>query len=387
MQDEIAYTPNVARIPTSLDSSYPLKVAYDAKAFVDADHGTGKGAQLRTLLGSFGPLFTGLAPPGPNNSSLPLIQRGTSRYLLWQQTALPRLLAELKPDVFLAPYNTAPLRIPSETKLVSVVHDLILLETLSEAPIARRLRDAYRAVLLEHAIRRSSLVLTVSQFTAGKLRQRYPESNLRVINCTVPPSWFVRNQLIPTEHRGLYILMVTSNVAHKNIPRALAAFARYKALDPSSKLKLNMVGVSSSAEFFRAMAENLGIRDSLVIEPFLSETDLQTLYRNALCVLIPSEIEGFGIPALEAMSSGTPIVSSNASSLPEVCGSAPLYFDPRNVEEMAQSLLRICTDAPLRRHLIKEGLDRAERFHPDRIRDEVTKFWRELPALHSSWKK
>lgn len=366
-------------------TSYPLKVAYDAKAFIEADYGTGKGAQLRTLLGDLGHLFTGLAPSGPSHTSLPLIQRGTPRYLVWQQTTLPRLLAELKPDIFLAPYNTAPLRIPSRTKLLSVIHDLILLERFNDAPMNRRVRDAYRAVLLQHAIRRSSLILTVSEFTANELKRRYPRSNPRVIHCTVGASWFVRDRVVHPQQREPYILIVTSNVAHKNVPRALQAFARYKALDPQSKIKCRMAGVSSSAAFFEAMAINLGIRDSLIIEPFLSEAALQHAYRHALCVLIPSLMEGFGIPALEAMSSGTPLVSSNTWSLPEVGGSVPLYFDPTNVEEMAQCVFKICSDPTLRARLTIDGLKRAEIFHPDRIHAEVQAFWQELPELYAGF--
>ncbi len=363
--------------------AYPLKVAYDAKALIEADYGTGKGAQLRTLLGTVGHLFTGLAPSGPSNTSLPLIQRGTPRYLVWQQTSLPRLLAEIKPDIFLAPYNTAPLIIPKKTKLLAVVHDLILLESVTGASVNRRLRDAYRGMLLRQAIRRASLILTVSKYTADQVKLRYPESNLRVIHCTVGPSWFIRDRVVPSQQRARYILIVTGNVAHKNVPRALRAFARYKALDPRSNIMLRMAGVSSSSAFFESMADDLGIRDSLIVEPFLSEMELQSLYRHALCVLVPSLMEGFGIPVLEAMASGTPLVSSNAWSLPEVGGNVPLYFDPTNVEEMAQRLFDVCANAALRARLSMDGIERAEMFHPDRIQVEVEAFWRELPALYA----
>jgi glycosyltransferase involved in cell wall biosynthesis len=125
---------------------------------------------------------------------------------------------------------------------------------------------------------------------------------------------------------------------------------------------------------------------SIVIEPFLSETDLQQLYRNAVCVIVPSLMEGFGIPVLEAMASGTPLLCSNTWSLPEVGGDAPLYFDPTNVEEMAQALFHVCTDLELRNRLTELGLARAEAFHPDRIQTQVMEFWRELPKLHRSWK-
>ncbi len=366
-------------------AEYPLRVAYDAKAFVDSDLGGGKGAQLRTLLGELGEAFVGLAPRGRSYTSLPLLQKGTRRYLLWQQVWLPRLLAEVKAEIFLAPYNTAPLWLPAGTKLISVVHDLILFEPMPHASLRRRLRDAYRAMLMRRTIERSSLILTVSEFTAQSVRALYPRSKLQVIPCTLPASWYVRERAIAVAEREGYVLLVTSNVPHKNVPRALEAFARYRQLDPSSKLTLRLVGVSSSAAHFRSMAERLGMAESLVIEPFLDEADLQGLYQRARCVLIPSQMEGFGIPALEAMVSGAPLVSSKTWSLPEVGGDVPVYVDPVDVEAMARALLRVCTDAAFSEELSRRGLERAEMFHPDKVGAEVSRFWSELPAMYRSW--
>ena len=369
----------------SSKAHYPLRVAYDAKAFVDSDLGGGKGAQLRTLLGALGEAFVGLAPRGRTYTSLPLLQKGTRRYLIWQQTWLPRMLAEVKAEVFLAPYNTAPMWLPSRTKLIPVVHDLILLEAMPHASMRRRLRDAYRAMLMRRAIKRASLILTVSEFTAESVRALYPKSKLLVVPCTLPASWYVRERAIPVTQREPYVLLVTSNVPHKNVPRALEAFARFRQLAPASELTLRLVGVSSSAAHFRGMAERLGIADALVIERFLDEVDLQVLYQRARCVLVPSQMEGFGIPALEAMVSGAPLISSNTWSLPEVGGDVPVYVDPTDVEGMAQALHRVCTDVAFSAELSRRGLERAERFHPDRVQAEVSRFWSELPELYRLW--
>jgi glycosyltransferase involved in cell wall biosynthesis len=167
----------------------------------------------------------------------------------------------------------------------------------------------------------------------------------------------------------------------------MEAFARYRALDPSSTLQLRMVGVSHEGEAVSALMKRFELpAKSIVIEPFLSEPVLQQLYRNAVCVIVPSLMEGFGIPVLEAMASGTPLLCSNTWSLPEVGGDAALYFDPTNVEEMAQALFHVCTDMELRNRLTEWGLARAEVFHPDRIHAQVMELWRELPKLHRSWK-
>jgi glycosyltransferase involved in cell wall biosynthesis len=365
--------------------SYPLRVAYDAKAFVDDDRGTGKGAYLHSLLGTLGFAFTGLASRGTRNAPFPLWQRGTPRYLVWQQTWLPAMLYSLRPQVFVAPNNTAPLLIPSGVKLISVVHDLILFESFPEATLRRRLRDRYRAWLLRRTIEQSSLVLTNSRNTADAVEQRFPGKRLQVIYCTVEASWYVRQNVVPRSGREPYVLIVTSNVPHKNIPRALQAFAEFKALDAGGEIKLRMVGVSGSAAPLLDMAEKVGIREAVGIEPYLNETELQQLYRRALCVFVPSRMEGFGIPALEAMASGTPLASSNTWSLPEVGGDAAFYFDPLQPHEMAQALLHVCRDAPTWERLSKAGLERAELFHPSRVQAEAQKFWETLPDLYRSW--
>lgn len=380
---------------TLAQSPYPLRVAYDGYAFTCSDGGAGKGAQLRNLLDGFGSTFTGFGPLTRNNRSaryqdkaeaLRLIHRGRFGYLVWQQACLPGLLAKMMPDVFLAPYNTAPLRIPSSIKLISVIHDLILFENLPGRTLRQRLKDKYRAMLVHNAIERSSLILTVSNFTANRIRNRFPQVKPRVIHCTVGPSWFVRGNAVPLARREPYILMVTSFAAHKNFPKAMEAFARFRARDSRSKIRLRMVGVSYGSKVVGAIMKRLGLPDdAVIIEPFLSENQLQHLYQHALCAIIPSLMEGFGIPALEAMASGTPLLSSNTWSLPEVGADAPLYFDPNSMEEMSQGISRVCTSPDLRLRLMEQGLARAEVFHPDRIQHQVRDFWRELPKLYNSW--
>jgi glycosyltransferase involved in cell wall biosynthesis len=369
-------------------------VAYDGYAFTCSDGGAGKGAQLRNLLDGFGSAFTGFAPETRNNARMKieemgvrLVQRGRSNYLLWQQTHLPRLLAEMRPDIFLAPYNTAPLRIPSGTKLITVIHDLILLEDLPDRTLPQWIRDKYRAMLVRKAIRRSSLIVTVSNFTAEHITRHFSHVRSRVIPCTVSSSWFVgKNVVSPLEREG-YILLVTSLAAHKNLPRAMEAFARFRSLDPKSVVRLRIAGVSYARQAIGVLMQKLGLpSESVIIEPFLSERELQLAYEKALCVILPSLMEGFGIPALEAMASGTPLLCSSAWSLPEVGGDAPLYFDPTDVEEMAHGLLRICAGRDLRLQMSERGIVRAEAFHPDRIRIQVEDFWRELPILCESGK-
>jgi glycosyltransferase involved in cell wall biosynthesis len=360
---------------------YPLRVAYDAQAFLSPSGGLGKGAQLRNLLGPYPYTFAGFATEGKSYSEHPLIQRGLPRYQIWQQFVLPFLLRQWRADVFLAPYNTAPLMIPGRTKLILVLHDVILLERLSGSTFRQRMRDDFRRFLIPRAVSRAHIVLTVSYYSKQRIMQRFPSARVQVIPCSIPRSWFVgRYERRPYEREN-YILAVTSNAPHKNPRRALQAYAQFVARsDRSIVPHLRVVGLSNSAAEFRRYAASLQIDDLVHIEPYLSESGLQALYRRAQAVLFPSLMEGFGIPVLEAMASGTPVIASNATSLPEVGGSAANYFNPTDVAAMAAAIKQVLENPARRQKMIELGLSQANKFHPDTVGPQVQAFWDALAA-------
>jgi glycosyltransferase involved in cell wall biosynthesis len=362
----------------SAKHSQIMKVGYDAHAFVMEDGGTGKGIQLQNLLGQNLHTFIGFAPPGKKPSGLPLVRQGSPRYTVWQQLSLPSLLRSNKIDIFLAPYNTAPLFAPRSTKVVLVLHDLILMAKFKDTSLRGKINNAYRRWLIPQSVKRSQVVLTVSEYSRQRILERYPSARVEVIPCTIPEAWFVRKNVIPLDERGDYLFMVSASPPHKNLDRALQAFAAYVSSQGKSAVRMRVAGVSRSADALKSRAIELGIGDRVEFLPFITEQELQHAYRNAKAVLLPSLMEGFGIPVLEAMASGTPVISSNATSLPEVGGDAPKYFDPVNVSEMAQSIGAVLGDAALRSSMVKRGLVQAEIFHPSIISQQVATFWSEL---------
>jgi glycosyltransferase involved in cell wall biosynthesis len=102
------------------------------------------------------------------------------------------------------------------------------------------------------------------------------------------------------------------------------------------------------------------------------------MYQQAAALFFPSLDEGFGIPLLEAMATGTPVLTARAASMPEVAGEAALYFDPLSVEDMASSLDRVLSNTALCERMAHEGLRQAQKFHPDLVRQQVTQFWKEI---------
>ena len=360
-----------------------LRVAYDARALVSGDGGTGKGMQLRNLIDSRWAQFQGYAPPA-EKQRLPagIVQGGNGRYLIWQQASLPRLLKPWRPDVFLAPYNTAPLLLPRRTRLVLVLHDLILLQNFGATAIRARIVNSYRRRLIPLSVARSSYVLTVSEFSRDRILEHFPKARVVVIPCTIPDSWFVKPR--NPQQRDNYILLVTAPPPHKNTARALRAYARYVSMPGADAANLRIVGLAGAGESFPAMVHELRLNEKVVFEPFVSTATLQSLYRRAKAVLVPSLLEGFGIPVLEGMASGTPVITSRSSSLAEVGGEAVQYFDPLDETSIAASIFALSENPALSIEKVRMGHMQAAKFHPRIVHRQIDDFWFQIASEHAA---
>jgi glycosyltransferase involved in cell wall biosynthesis len=357
----------------------PLRVAYDARSLVSGDGGTGKGVQLRNLIDSRWAQFQGYAPsPGKQRLTPGVVQGGSRRYLIWQQLSLPRLLREWKPDVFLAPYNTAPLWLPRGVQLVLVLHDLILMQNFKASTAKAKFLNGYRRLLIPPSVARSTHVLTVSEFSRNCILESFPETRVTVIPCTIPESWFAEPQDL--EQRDNYLLLVTAPATHKNAERALRAYATYVRMAGATAANLRVVGLSAARGQFRSLAQELGTKAKVTFEHFVSAPILQQLYRRAKAVLVPSLMEGFGIPVLEAMASGTPVIASRSSSLPEVGGEALHYFDPYDEQSMAASILEVMANPALALEKVGKGQMQAAKFHPAVVRRQIDEFWFQIAS-------
>jgi len=360
-----------------------LRVAYDARALVSGDGGTGKGMQLRNLIDSRWAQFQGYAPPvGRQKLTAGIVQGGNGRYLIWQQASLPRLLKPWKPDVFLAPYNTAPLLLPRQTQLVLVLHDLILLQSFGATPTRARIVNSYRRRLIPLSVARSSHVLTVSEFSRNRILEHFPQARVIVIPCTIPESWFVAPGNL--QQRDNYILLVTAPPPHKNTARALRAYARYVGMAGAGAANLRIVGLAGAGEAFPAMVQELRLNQRVAFEPFVSTATLQLLYRRAKVVLVPSLLEGFGIPVLEGMASGTPVIASRSSSLSEVGGEAAQYFDPLDETSIAASIFALSENPAMSIDKVSKGHAQAAKFHPRIVHRKIDEFWFQLASEHAA---
>ena len=163
---------------------------------------------------------------------------------------------------------------------------------------------------------------------------------------------------------GDYILSVGAIQPRKNLSRLVAAYSRLRTARPEVKLpQLVLVGKCAWLydETLRTIKE-LEVSDSVILTGYVREGDLPALYSGALCFVYPSYFEGFGLPPLEAMKCGAPVIVGNKTSLPEVVGDAGVLVDPFDVDQMASAIQRVITDSNLRAQLRVKGLERAKLF-------------------------
>jgi glycosyltransferase involved in cell wall biosynthesis len=360
-----------------------LRTAYDARFSLGQYRGMGR--FLRLLIDGHEKSFFGLCASGEGDPSLNLIASGPRFYPFWEQFSVPRLLRNHSMDVFLAPYNTAPLRLPRRVRLVLVVHDLIFLDRLPfSQSLYQNAGGLYRRLVAPQAVRRSERILTVSSFTSNRLTAvlGVEPGRIRVIPNSVDEAWFFAGGAHKTTDR--YVLVVAGEAPSKNLLRGLAAFACCLSLRKDESLKLKVAGVKEKYHpLYRAEAHRLGIAERVEFLSYLPDEEMRRLYRNAALFLMPSLAEGFGIPVLEAMASGTPVAASASTCLQEVGGNAVRYFNPISIEDMAASMRDILNDPALQIAMSESGRMQARKFHPALVREQVHGFWAELESARA----
>jgi glycosyltransferase involved in cell wall biosynthesis len=287
-------------------------------------------------------------------------------YSVREQIELPRILHRHKIDLLHAPHFMLPLVRPCPA--VATIHDVIYLACPQDLP-SRAGRLYYRAMM--HACARlATRIITDSEYSRNEI-VRYLHADpakIEVIYPGVDPRFCrvtdaARLDAVRARY-GLdrdYILCAGIYKPRKNHAGLLQAFRRLR--ESGSGAQLVIAGPMGEGErVLRRVAAELGIAEHVVFTGFVDDRDLSVLYSAACVYACPSFYEGFGFTVLEAMASGTPVVCSSATSLPEVAGDAALYFDPHSPEQMASQLHRVLSDAALRDSLVERGRLNLQKF-------------------------
>ncbi|QOY85429.1 glycosyltransferase family 4 protein [Paludibaculum fermentans] len=358
-----------------------MRIGFDGRLAMGSTRGMGR--FLRTLIAGREKELIGLCAPGESDADFRLEAGGFQMYPLWEQFSLPALARKLDLQVLICPFNTAPLRLPAGLRLVLVVHDLIFLEDqergAQDGSLYQRAGRLYRRTVVPRVIERADQIIAVSEHTAQSIQERFRirPGRIRVIPNTLSTDWYEAPGSAAA--REPYVLCVSGEAPHKNLADGIRAFARCNEIGRPGCHALKVVGVSEPFHgHYQELARQLGIGGLVEMLPRVGDEALRQLYREAAVFLFPSLSEGFGIPVLEAMASGTPVVTSQCTSLPEVCGSAALYFNPRSVEDMASALGSALTDPSLRKEMSRLGLEQARKYHPALVAGPIQEFWRDL---------
>lgn len=300
------------------------------------------------------------------SSARPL--RSGAQRVLWEQTVLPRLLWRDGIQVFFSPAFILPVLWNGAG--VVTVHDLNF--EVSPQTI-HPVRRAYLRAITRHSVRRARAVIAISGATREDIMRFYgvPAGKIAVIPYGLDAFFNPDNarQLEPMVRERYrlpeeFLLFVGTLEPRKNLLRLLEAYAL--ALRQSSLPPLVLAGAPGwQHERILAQARRLGIEGNLLFAGYVPREHLPGVYASARALLYPSLYEGFGLPPLEAIGCGTPVLASNLSAMPEVVGDAGLLVDPFNVPEMAEGIVRVTWDDALRRQVVERGRERALRFRWD----------------------
>lgn len=284
---------------------------------------------------------------------------------VWRQTLLPLALRNYRPALCHCTNLTAPLWAPCPT--VVTIHDLTLKLMPGHHPLRRR---AVMGILLAPTARQATHIIAVSETSKRDIVRMLavPEEKVTVIY-EAAASWFQPRpaaEIAPVLRRysleaGQYILYVGTIEPRKNLIRLVRAFAEARAAGRREPLVLvGALGWGFEPVF--AEIERLNLRDAVVHLGFVSTDELVALYNGAAVFVFPSLYEGFGLPPLEAMACGTPVITSATSACGELAGEAALLIDPGDEAAIAGALRQVLEDQDLAAELRQRGLAHAARF-------------------------
>lgn len=280
----------------------------------------------------------------------------------WLQVKAPLIVSKKKIDLFWGPRHQLPLFLPHRVKTVLTVHDTVhrlYPETMTLTNLLSE-RLFFRLSLV-----RSNVIITDSQSTASGIQRFYKidPDKIDTIHPGIPflPERSSGNEGLDFPLPPRYFLFVGTLDPRKNFERLFEAFVKIRP----EKHGVHLVVAGSEGwknRSFRERIDSHPLNGYVHLAGYVPRDCLRSLYEKALCLLFPSLYEGFGFPALEAMSCGTPVITSNTSSMPEVAGKAALLVDPYNVDALAEAIKKILKNGDLRNHLSLKGLERAKLF-------------------------
>ncbi len=302
-----------------------------------------------------------------NQPSFDFIQIKKIQPAYYEQVQLPRLAQSLKLDGLHYVDNSAP--IGGITPFVVTLHDTMFLRPLSEvrprATWYQRLSDYYRKWVIPRGAKKARLVLTISQFSKNEIIEKLAisEKQIKVIAEGVDRSQFPPRRFRTKRSKIPQLLIQGASDSRKNVATILKTLQWLKQRNYSMSLKvIGMDQKELQKTDYPRQAYQLGIASQVQWLGWVESSRLAQLYAESDIFVYPSKWEGFGLPVLESFACGTPVITSQTTSLPEVAGEAALLVDPESPESIGQAILKIIQHPAMRRHLVQKGFRRLRLF-------------------------
>lgn len=312
--------------------------------------------------------------PRASNVEIKIIS--PSFYPLWENILLPIAAKKDRLDILHCLGNTAPLLLSRSTKLIVTIHDVIFLNEGESVPkpltFYQKLGRIYRSFIVPRIAASSKYIITISEYSRQEILNNIPTIDPRKVfvsyqSCDLIFKDFQCNvksiELASRETlKKPFIFCLGAEDPRKNTLRVVRA---YLNLFEKNLISENIVicGYNKweNSESFRLVKE-AEAQDKVIFLGFIENKELAFLYHNAIAFIYPSISEGFGIPMLEAFSSGCPVIASDTTSIPEIGGNAALYFNPLNLVQIENAIIKIVNSSHIRDMLQTKGYERANQF-------------------------
>jgi glycosyltransferase involved in cell wall biosynthesis len=289
-------------------------------------------------------------------------------FWLWFDFSIPRVLKKYKVDLFLSPDGYLSLR--TKVPQLAVIHDINFVHRPEDLPW---LIEKYYNYFFPKFARIAKRIATVSFYSKEDIARSFKISYDKIdvvydgINQIFEPLSEKEKTIVRKKYTGgvEYFLFVGALHPRKNISGLLNAFDAFK-IDTNNDIKLIIVGgeMHKTGDIFETY-ENMRYKKDVIFTGRVATKELHDIFGAALALTFVPFFEGFGIPVVEAMTAGVPVICSNTTSIPEVGGNAVIYADPMKIDQITNAMLKIASDKELRQELIEKGFEQKNKFSWD----------------------
>ena len=313
-----------------------------------------------------------------------IIELKCPSYPLWEQVALPIAAKKHKVDILHCTSNTAP--IWCSTPLMLTLHDIIFLEPRDKnnKSLYQNMGWLYRRIVVPKILNKCKRIITVSNFELNNIisKLNIPKQQMAMVyngyNNWFRPIENVEDVTSKYIDKIGYFFFLGNTDPKKNTERTLIAYSKYLKM---SKIKRKLLIADLKSQHLEEIISRKGledIKDNVVLTGYVVNSDLPYIYNGAFTFLYTSLRESFGIPLLEGMACGTPVITSNTSSMPEIGGKNAALINPESSDEIAAMMLKIENNSDFRNEIINNGLERAKLFSWKNTATNLLKLYEEV---------